>query len=67
MCAWTYPEDLTEYLDEMEFSSTNEFVHLAEESVRAHLALFGVGLVDMDGEDDIQIVEDDEPMMSRGR
>lgn len=65
--AWDYPESWPDYIDEMEFSSIGEFIHLAEESVRAHLALFGVGLVDYEGEAAITIVEDDEPMMTRGR
>lgn len=64
---WRLPEDFDDYLQEAEFASGHEFLHLAEESVRAHIALFGVGLVDIEDEGSISIVEDQEPMMTRGR
>ena len=65
--SWAFPDNLDDYLEEMEFASVAEFIYLAEETVRAHLALFGVGLVDHDEEGTVLVVEDQEPMMTRGR
>jgi hypothetical protein len=62
---WKLPTDLNRYLEEFELGSFAEFLEDVTVSVKAHHALFGVGLVDTDNA--ITVSETQEPMMSRGR
>ncbi len=62
---WKLPTDLNRYLEEFELGSFAEFLEDVTVSVKAHHALFGVGLVDADNA--ITVSETQEPMMSRGR
>jgi hypothetical protein len=64
LTGWQIPEDLEHFLEESELGSVSELMESLELSVRAQQALFGVGLVE-NGEA-IQVVEDGEPMMTRG-
>lgn len=64
--AWEIPTDILAYIDDAELGSFGELLEAISTSVRAHHALFGIGLVDV--EDDTVIAhEDAEPMMARGR
>lgn len=65
MGTWKMPTDLNRYLEEFELGSFAEFLEDVTVSVKAHHALFGVGLVAPDN--DITVIETQEPMMSRGR
>lgn len=64
LTGWQIPDDLHHYLEEHEIGSVGELMVSLELSVRAQQALFGVGLVE-DGAA-IDVVEDGEPMMTRG-
>lgn len=63
---WDVPGDLATYVDERDLGSLGELLDTISISVRAHRALFGIGLVDV-GDDATLLIEDSEPMMSRGR
>ncbi len=63
---WAVPEDLGRYIDEQDLGSIGELLDTMSISVRAHQGLFGIGLVAVDGEQ-VMVIEDDEPMMTRGR
>ena len=63
---WQAPADFAAYIDERELGSVGELLDAIAVSVRAHRALFGIGLVDV-GDDSPLLVEDSEPMMTRGR
>lgn len=62
---WRVPADFSAYLEEAELGTFGEFLDSVIVSIKAHHALFGIGLVDSGPA--ITVVEDSEPMMSRGR
>lgn len=65
---WQIPRDFDQYIDRSDFGSLAEMLAAMSVSVRAHHALFGVGLVDLpDGHEAIVAIDNQEPMMSRGR
>jgi hypothetical protein len=64
---WEIPGDFNEYIDQSDFGSVPEMLEAMSVSIRAHHALFGVGLVDLpEGSEPILVIENQEPMMSRG-
>ena len=62
--SWEMPDDLSAYVEAVELGSIAELLDGINLSLRAHQALFGIGLVDSDQE--FSIVGDGEPLMSRG-
>jgi hypothetical protein len=65
---WQIPEDFNQYIDQSEFGSFAEMLEFMSVSIRAHQGLFGVGLVDLpDGSEPTLVIDNPEPMMSRGR
>ena len=56
---------ILEYLDEHDLGELGELMDSAETSVRAHYALFGLALVESEGEE-TSIFDASEPMMTRG-
>jgi hypothetical protein len=65
---WKIPEDFNQYIDLSDLGSLTEMLEFMSVSIRAHHALFGVGLVDLpEGSEVISISDNHEPMMSRGR
>lgn len=62
---WQFPEDIVEYMDEHDLGEIGELLDTAETSVRAHYALFGLPLVEAEGEE-AAILDASEPMMTRG-
>lgn len=64
--SWSMPANLQEYVTENEFGSIAELLVFVSTSVKAHYALFGIGLVEGDVEG-ISVDDDQEPLMSRGR
>ena len=65
---WKVPRDFDQYIDQSEFGSIYELLEAMSVSIRAHHSLFGVGLVDLpEGDEAILAIENQEPMMSRGR
>lgn len=66
MGTWEIPEDIHAYIEDADLGSFAELIDAISVSIRAHHALFGVGLVDYE-DDSVLAVEDAEPMMSRGR
>lgn len=62
---WEYPPNLADYLDDHDLGDIGELLHSAETSVRAHYALYGIGLIDDSGEES-SLFDSSEPMMTRG-
>lgn len=62
---WNFPPNIVEYLDEHDLGELGELMDTAETSVRAHYALFGLPLVESEGEE-ASIFDASEPMMTRG-
>lgn len=62
---WPLPESLVEYVDEHDLGTVSELLESIHVSVKAHYALFGIGLVGEDSDTPIAF-EDSEPMMTRG-
>jgi len=64
---WQIPPDFEEYIDLSDFGSLLELLDAMSVSIRAHHALFGLGLVDLPGDQaTITVIDNHEPMMSRG-
>ena len=65
--SWEIPGNFNEYIEQSDFGSISEMLQAMSISIRAHHALFGVGLVDLpEGSEPILVIENQEPMMSRG-
>ncbi len=64
LTGWRIPDDLLQYLEDQELGTVHELLNTLHTSIRAQQALFGVGLVE-EGEH-IAVIEDGEPMMTRG-
>jgi len=65
---WQFPGDFNQYIDRSDFGSFAEMLEFMSVSIRAHHALFGVGLVDLPEDSEPFLATDSqEPMMSRGR
>lgn len=64
LTGWEIPQDIQAYLDEHGFGSIHELIGSVSTSVKAHQALFGVGLVETEGAG-IGLMDDGEPMMTR--
>jgi hypothetical protein len=65
---WKVPGNFDQYIDQSDFGSVHEMLEAMSVSIRAHHALFGVGLVDLpEGSEAILAIDNQEPMMSRGR
>jgi len=65
---WKVPRNFDQYIDRSDFGSIAEMLEAMSVSIRAHHALFGVGLVDLpEGSEAILAIDNQEPMMSRGR
>ena len=62
---WPLPESLNDYVDEHDLGTVPELLESIHVSVKAHYALFGIGLVGEDPDKPIAY-EDSEPMMTRG-
>lgn len=62
---WQYPPNIYAYLDDHDLGDIGELLHSAETSVRAHYALYGIGLIDDAGEGS-SLFDSSEPMMTRG-
>ena len=62
---WQVPPRLLEYLDDHDLGTLPELLVTIDTSVRAHYGLFGIGLVDDDGQGP-SVIEHAEPMMTRG-
>jgi hypothetical protein len=63
--SWRIPDDFDEYIEDADLGSMLELIQAMTASIKAHQALLGVGLVPED--DTLILVEDGEPMMTRGR
>lgn len=63
--SWRIPADFDEYIDDADLGSMLELIQAMTVAIKAHQALLGVGLVPED--DTLVLVDDLEPMMSRGR
>jgi hypothetical protein len=59
------PADIGAYLEEHELGSIGELLASMDSVVRAHHALFGTGLADVDGAMPV-LTDSTEPMMTRG-
>jgi hypothetical protein len=65
---WKVPRNFDQYVDQSDFGSISEMLEAMSVSIRAHHALFGIGLIDLpEGEEAILAIDNQEPMMSRGR
>lgn len=62
---WRPPQDIHEYVDDHDLGDIGELLDSAETSIRAHYALFGLELVQPEGEE-TQLLGASEPMMTRG-
>jgi hypothetical protein len=62
---WPLPANLVDYVDEHDLGTVSELLESINVSVKAHYALFGIGLAGEDPDKPIAF-EDSEPMMSRG-
>ncbi len=66
LTGWPIPEDLQSYVRENDLGSGTELLQTLWTSIRAHQALFGVGLV-VNSSDDTPLIDHGDPMMPRGR
>lgn len=62
---WKLPASIRDYMDEHDLGEIGELMDSAETSVRAHYALFGLELVEAEGEE-TALFDASEPMMTRG-
>jgi len=63
---WKVPADLEEYVQDTEFGSVADLLAFVSISLKAHHALFGIGLVEGEVEG-IAVDDGHEPFMTRGR
>ena len=66
LSGWDIPTNLHEYIEHNELGSVRELGIAMSISVKAHHALFGTGVLQSPDSPDL-VIEDDNPMMSRGR
>lgn len=67
LTGWQIPDDIQAYVQTHGVGTVRELLLSVGTSVRAHQALFGVGLVEHDGDQEFDLVDSGEPMMTRGQ